>query len=313
MTLRWGRKQSRGPLAAVLLAAAVVVVSSPFTARPGQAAPVAPAGGATMQRQAFAAAPEPTAWDHNISGNTVFRGRPEAVNPLILFIQDSVNRGGVPLVIGIQEACRNQMDTLLNFLKRNIHPNYAMDTWISRPDVCGGYGNAVFVLAGATVAKGSFTQLAGDERRGYVCMRSGFGFVGCTAHLVCPRSCGDPAKAAEIRIVQLRQYRDIVLQTKQRYGASVYWGGDLYVYPGQMESTFPEIIRENREADECETPTNWRDTQDSGPKADWLFLTEPAATPCPHDAKIIPVALDPEHNQDHHILASYQRPARPVR
>jgi hypothetical protein len=318
------RDQARRPARrrarlAIVSAVAGVLVGG-IVPQPAQADapdPVGTVGARGLSPEIAEVVPLPVAWTHNLSGGTIHRGRLEALDPLKFWITVAVNKGQLPLVVGIQEACEGQRQELLRFLKtKNEH--YTMARWTARTGeaLCQGqdYGSAVYVIGGETVAHEPFDAQQLDpgvafDTRGFVCQRSVFGYVGCTAHLICRSHCGDGEVAARIRLLQFSQYANRVAQLRRQFGP-VYWGGDLYIPPRQMVEVFPNILLFNQEADEeCGGgPTDWRPTEDStdgssGEKVDWLFLFGPAREPCVRDAFIWPT-----DHQDHHLVASYYTP-----
>lgn len=274
------------------------------------------------------AAEGPTNWQHNICGSlgcTSPQGSLAALNQL----KNEINLfSNLPLGIGIQESCNNQFDDFKSFLRgKNSLYWGAFYSQRSGSTICGNaspagseYGIGTYVLSqvdpynySGRVATGGFAaQTAGDEKRGFACIRGdvfGTPYWTCTSH--------HTPNGAQSQ--QFKEYHLNVIDPRD--SIRVYWGGDLYVRPNDIPSASSTFsFSTHREGDLCLSGTNgyrWTfaggsaSSESDNSKFDYSFRSGPGAGNCPTDMRLRPTletSMYPSHssNSDHRVLGGYQ-------
>ena len=283
---------------------------------------------------AVASADPPTHYTANICGawGCGFQGNPSVLSSLVSEIS---GYGNNPAALGLQEACLSQAAVLDIWLNNNVAGGYQSTMWAqlsgsAAGDACNGgssYGVASFAVGPSNTpvdnwrfdSQDTLGADADSETRGFSCIL-GFVFTfytSCSAHMVNDNSSsdGDPAYS----LTQFGEYvnEEIVSRATGGNAHAVWWGGDLYVLPGQVTTAVPGFSYSNHlEADRCfdTTYNRWthrlKDHEDDYlNKFDWLFRSGPGRS-CGADAVLTPSSVSAmfdqsgwTHPSDHRIEA----------
>lgn len=248
----------------------------------------------------------------NIAGATLNNGSDHAIGGLRYYVN---THSSATVGIGMQEVCGGQYESFKQFLD-----NLAPGVWFPSThkqfnvsgDTCGGrggqenfYGVAAFGRAsggGQRAYSGAFAVQDGGEVRGWACYIGGSTrwSTFCTAHM-------KSGAATGFAFAQTREYYDIV-HNLWAPGTRVFWGGDLYVRPGQWASHVWRTPLNYQEADDCfgGRQATYGPYDGGGvltEKFDWTFSEKPAG--CDGDLILRPYGnVFPDYSSDHKILMS---------
>lgn len=208
---------------------------------------------------------------HNISGSIINNGEAmSAIEPLEAEVLDF----GFPIAFSVNEACRGQVEALVEWLSftYGVEYSYAMFVHAREIGECGASGSTDYGTAVVTIGAGHESsancyndgvgsqcgwryqeQTPDAEGRGAVCMTAGlFGTKGyaCSTHLQHLRDDGTHPSHN-----QFVEYTDIVRFAQAASGEPVNFAGDLYLDRNEME--FLSVLKRGR--------SFWADFRDADP------------------------------------------------